>query len=91
MSMLSDRLVPCACETDVTGVVSMYALTLATGNALALLDSNNNYGDDRGKCVCTHCSNFPRSFVYGKDSPEKLGGTLTCSAPRSDTTTASAQ
>ena len=26
----------------------------------------------RGKCVCTHCSNFPRSFVFGKESPEKL-------------------
>ena len=72
MSMLGDRLVPCACETDVTGVISMYALTLATGNASALLDWNNNYGDDRGKCVCTHCSNFPRSFVFGKESPEKL-------------------
>jgi L-fucose isomerase-like protein len=72
MSMLGDRLVPCACETDVTGVISMYALTLATGNASALLDWNNNYGTDREMCVCTHCSNFPRSFVYGKESREKL-------------------
>jgi len=53
-------------------VISMYALTLATGSASALLDWNNNYADDHGKCVCTHCSNFPRSFVYGKDSPEQL-------------------
>jgi len=72
MSMLGDALVPCACETDVAGVISMYALTLATGNASALLDWNNNYAQDRGKCVCTHCSNFPRSFVFGKGSPEKL-------------------
>jgi len=72
MSMLGDRLIPCACETDVAGVVSMYALSLATGNAPALLDWNNNYGDDREKCVCTHCSNFPRSFTFGKRSAEKL-------------------
>ncbi|HVO19863.1 MAG TPA: hypothetical protein VMU15_11440 [Anaeromyxobacter sp.] len=72
MSMLGDALVPCACETDVTGVISMYALTLATGNASALLDWNNNYAQDRSKCVCTHCSNFPRSFVFGKSSTEKL-------------------
>ena len=72
MSMLGEKLIPCACEIDVAGVISMYALTLATGNASALLDWNNNYGDDRGKCVCTHCSNFPRSFVFGKESPEKL-------------------
>lgn len=63
MSMMGDALLPSACEADVGGVVSMYALTLASGNASALLDWNNNYGSDRSKCVCTHCSNFPKSFV----------------------------
>lgn len=63
MSMLGDKLMPSACEVDVCGVVSMYALTLASGNASALLDWNNNYGDDRDKCVCTHCSNYPKSFI----------------------------
>ncbi len=63
MSMLGDKLIPSACEVDVCGVVSMYALTLASGNASALLDWNNNYGEDRNKCVCTHCSNYPKSFV----------------------------
>jgi len=38
-------------------------LQLASGNAPALLDWNNNYGSNLNKCVCTHCSNFPRSFV----------------------------
>jgi L-fucose isomerase-like protein len=41
----------------------MYGLTLASGNASALLDWNNNYGTDREKCVATHCSNFPKSFT----------------------------
>jgi L-fucose isomerase-like protein len=56
---------PSACEVDVTGAVSMLTLTLATGNAAAFLDWNNNYGTDREKCVNTHCSNFPRSFFGG--------------------------
>lgn len=54
---------PSACETDVAGAVSMLALTLATGNAAGFLDWNNNYGNDREKCVATHCSNFPKSFI----------------------------
>ena len=63
MSMLSDRLIPCACETDIAGAVSMYALTLASGHASALMDWNNNFAEDREMCVCTHCGNFPREFI----------------------------
>jgi L-fucose isomerase-like protein len=62
MSMLSDRLIPCCCEVDVGGAISMYALVLASGNPAALLDWNNNYGADRDKCVNTHCSNYPKGF-----------------------------
>jgi L-fucose isomerase-like protein len=63
MSMMSERLVPCACEVDVMGVSAMYALVLASGNPAALIDWNNNYGDDRDKCVAQHCGNYPRSFI----------------------------
>lgn len=63
MSMMGQRYRPSACETDVTGAVSMYALLLAGGNIPALLDWNNNYGREQDKCVSTHCSNFPKSFV----------------------------
>jgi L-fucose isomerase-like protein len=63
MSMMGERFMPSACETDVTGVVSMYALLLAGGNIPALLDWNNNYGSEEDKCVCTHCSNYPKSFM----------------------------
>ena len=63
MSMLGDKLIPAACETDIAGAISMYALTLASQNASALLDWNNNFAEDRNKCVCTHCGNFPKSFV----------------------------
>ena len=37
---------PSACEVDITGVASMYALQLASGTPSALVDWNNNYGDD---------------------------------------------
>ena len=53
MAMLGDMGIPCACETDITGAVSMLALRLASGNAPALADWNNNFADDRNKCVCT--------------------------------------
>lgn len=71
MSMLSDKGIPAACETDIAGAVSMLALTLASGEPAALADWNNNFAEDRNKCVCTHCGNFPRSFVGNNDL--KLG------------------
>jgi L-fucose isomerase-like protein len=63
MSMMSERLLPSACETDVAGAVSMYALALASGAPPALLDWNNNFAKDPNKCVCTHCGNYPKSFL----------------------------
>lgn len=63
MSMLGEKLLPAACEVDIAGAVSMYALTLAAKGQSALLDWNNNFAEDRNKCVCTHCGNFPKSFV----------------------------
>ena len=45
MSMMSDQLIPCACEVDVAGVPAMYALVLATGNPAAIVDWNNNYAE----------------------------------------------
>jgi len=62
MSMMSESLIPSACEVDVLGTVSMYALTLASETPSALLDWNNNYGDDPNKAVCFHCSNLPKHF-----------------------------
>jgi len=61
MSILSESLMPSACEVDVAGVVGMYALQLASGRPSALTDWNNNYRDDPDKCVVFHCSNLPKS------------------------------
>jgi L-fucose isomerase-like protein len=63
MSMMGENSMPSACEVDVTGAVSMYALLLASGNPPGFLDWNNNYGSQENKCVNTHCSNFPKSFI----------------------------
>ncbi len=60
MSMMSNDLVPSACETDIAGVVGMYALALASGKPSAIVDWNNNYGDDPDKGVIFHCSNLPK-------------------------------
>ncbi|MFV0358271.1 L-fucose/L-arabinose isomerase family protein [Tropicimonas sp.] len=63
MSMMGEELMPSACEVDVMGAVSMYALALAAGQPSAILDWNNNYGDAADKCVCTHCGNYPKQFM----------------------------
>lgn len=73
MSMLGEKLIPAACEVDIAGAVSMYALTLASGRQSALLDWNNNFAEDRNKCVCTHCGNFPKSFVMNDIKLGTLG------------------
>ena len=63
MSMMGEKLTPSACEVDVMGAVSMYALALAANAPSAILDWNNNYGYDADKCVCTHCGNYHKSFI----------------------------
>lgn len=63
MSLMGERYMPSACEVDVTGTISMYALLLASGKIPGFLDWNNNYGNEKDKCVCTHCSSFPKSFM----------------------------
>ncbi len=78
MSMMSNNLVPSACEVDVCGVLGMHALQLASGTPSALLDWNNNYGDDPDKAVCFHCSNLPKHFFneVKMDFQEIIAGTV---------------
>ncbi|MGZ8720876.1 MAG: L-fucose/L-arabinose isomerase family protein [Aeromicrobium sp.] len=63
MSMMSNNLLPSACETDVTGLTMMYALQLASGRPSALADWNNNYGGDPDKCVFWHCGTWAKALV----------------------------
>src|SRR5208337_4735637 len=78
MSMMSNNLLPAACEVDVCGTISMHALALASQTPSALLDWNNNYGDDPNKAVCFHCSNLPKHFFQDvrMDYQEIIAGTV---------------
>ena len=63
MSIMSENMLPSACEVDVTGTLSMYAMQLASNSPSALVDWNNNYADDPNKCVLFHCGNWAKSFL----------------------------
>jgi L-fucose isomerase-like protein len=78
MSMMSESLVPSACEVDITGLLGMYILQLAGGTPSALLDWNNNYGSDPDKAVLFHCSNLPKSFFTASkmDYQEIIAGSV---------------
>lgn len=63
MSIMSENMLPSACEVDVTGTLTMYAMQLASYSPSALVDWNNNYADDPDKCVLFHCGNWAKSFL----------------------------
>ncbi|WP_165314093.1 L-fucose/L-arabinose isomerase family protein [Vibrio ziniensis] len=80
MSVMSGQLIPSACEVDVMGALSMYALTIASQKPASIADWNNNFGDDRDKCVLFHCGNFATSEL---DNPfmstaDIIGTTVGC-------------
>jgi L-fucose isomerase-like protein len=51
----------------------MYAMALASGKPSALVDWNNNYGEDPDKCVVFHCSNLPKDiFVNEPIAPDDI-------------------
>lgn len=78
MSMMSERFMPSACEVDVTGVLTMYAMQLAADSPSAIVDWNNNYGDDEDKCALFHCGNWAKSFLPDiKISTAPILGTIT--------------
>ena len=73
MSMMSNNLAPSACETDIAGVIGMYAMALASGKPSALVDWNNNFGEDPDKCVIFHCSNLPKDvFAPAPIKPDDI-------------------
>ena len=78
MSVLSNSLMPSACETDITGAIGMYAMALASGKPSALADWNNNYGEDPNKGVIFHCSNLPKDVFADMtmDYQEIIAGTV---------------
>jgi len=78
MSMMSHARRPSACETDIAGLVGMLALQAASERSAALLDWNNNYGNDPDRGVVFHCSNLPRDFfaAHAMDYQAIIAGTV---------------
>ena len=79
MSMMGEQGKPSACESDVTGAVSMLAASLAAQSPAALMDWNNNIREERNCCISLHCSNFPKSFFQSEveiECLDVLGSTL---------------
>ncbi len=66
MSMMGERGLPSACETDVMGAISMLALLKASGVPPIYQDWNNNYKNERDKCINVHCSNYPACAFENK-------------------------
>jgi len=78
MSMMSNGLIPAACEVDITGSLAMYILQQASGKPSAIVDWNNDYGEDDNKGIIFHCSNLPRDLfeTTHMDYPFILASTL---------------
>lgn len=76
MSIMSDSLMPSACETDIAGTVAMMALAFASGKPSAIVDWNNNYGDDPDKAIIFHCSNLPKSIFVEEKDVQAAGGLI---------------
>ncbi|MDI9497566.1 MAG: hypothetical protein QM270_03650 [Bacillota bacterium] len=63
LSELNDRGITASCEIDMCSAITMRAMTLASGGASAVLDWNNNYGDDEDKVILFHCGSTAQSLM----------------------------
>ena len=66
MGVLNETGLASACEVDLGNAVAMRALHLASYHPVALLDWNNNYGDEDDKCILFHCGPVPASMMAGQ-------------------------
>lgn len=63
MGRLGEEGIPCACESDILGTLSMHALLLASGSPAGLADWNNLHNEDPNLVNLWHCGVFPGSFA----------------------------
>ncbi len=66
LSELNDRGIVASCEIDMCSAITMRAMNLASGEATAVLDWNNNYGDDEDKVILFHCGPVAQSLMTQK-------------------------
>ncbi len=66
MGRLGERGIPCACEVDVLGTLTMHSLLLASESPAALADWNNLHHKDPEMVNLWHCGVFPLRFAGTK-------------------------
>ena len=66
LSELNDRGIAASCEIDLCSAISMHAMRLASEQPAAVLDWNNNYGDDPDKVILFHCGPVAQSLMTAK-------------------------
>jgi L-fucose isomerase-like protein len=66
MARLGEQGIPCACEVDVHGAMSMLALSLATGRPAGLADWNNRHIEMDDVFSAWHCGVFPPSLARSR-------------------------
>jgi len=66
LSELNDRGIPASCEIDMCSALCMRAMALASEEPTAVLDWNNNYGDEENKVILFHCGPVAQGLMTGK-------------------------
>ncbi|MDR0831768.1 MAG: hypothetical protein LBM99_02590 [Bacillales bacterium] len=66
LSELNDRGIVASCEIDLCSAITMRAMNLASQQPTAVLDWNNNYGDDEDKVILFHCGPVAQSLMSEK-------------------------
>ena len=66
LSELNDRGIAASCEIDMCSALTMRAMSLASEQATAVLDWNNNYGEEENKVILFHCGPVAQSLMTAK-------------------------
>ena len=66
LSELNDRGIPASCEIDMCSALTMRAMALASEQPTAVLDWNNNYGDDENKVILFHCGPVAQQLMTAR-------------------------
>jgi len=63
LSELNDRGIVASCEIDLCSAITMLAMKLASEQPTAVLDWNNNYGNDENKVILFHCGPVAQTLM----------------------------
>jgi len=66
LSELNDRGIVASCEIDLCSAITMRAMNLASGLPTAVLDWNNNYGEEENKVILFHCGPVAQTLMTAK-------------------------